>query len=164
MARRLSMTGEVVDASRAERIGLVTEVVAHDQLLSRTLALAAQICEVPSTTMLGLKEIYVRGAAAVLGPALAAEGDIAGSQKRDFAGLDERFGNVSARNRSQIGGQPQVARLRNCAPTAAGWSERRKRAAVVDHAIHAHPHDRRIDDVPIAAIRVVFAVAVSGLT
>ncbi|AFP38474.1 Enoyl-CoA hydratase/isomerase [Mycolicibacterium smegmatis MC2 155] len=32
MARRLSMTGEVVDASRAERLGLVTEVVAHEQL------------------------------------------------------------------------------------------------------------------------------------
>ncbi|MDT5169836.1 MAG: enoyl-CoA hydratase, partial [Mycobacterium sp.] len=29
MARRLSMTGEVVDATRAERIGLVTEVVPH---------------------------------------------------------------------------------------------------------------------------------------
>lgn len=33
MARRLSMTGEVVDAARAERIGLVTEVVPHDRLL-----------------------------------------------------------------------------------------------------------------------------------
>jgi enoyl-CoA hydratase len=108
MARRLSMTGEVVDAARAERIGLVTEVVAHDQLLSRTLALAAQICEVPSATMLGLKEIYVRGTSAVIAPALAAEGAIAGSQQRDFAGLGERFGNVSARNRSQIGGQSQV--------------------------------------------------------
>ena len=35
MARRLSMTGEVVDAARAEKIGLVTEVVAHDRLLDR---------------------------------------------------------------------------------------------------------------------------------
>lgn len=56
MARRLSMTGEVVDAARAERIGLVTEVVAHDQLLSRTVALAAQICEVPGATMLGSRQ------------------------------------------------------------------------------------------------------------
>ena len=35
MARRMSMTGEVVDAVRAERIGLVTEVVPHDELLTR---------------------------------------------------------------------------------------------------------------------------------
>lgn len=105
MARRLSMTGEVVDAARAERIGLVTEVVAHDQLLSRTLALAAQICEVPGPTMLGLKAIYVRGASAVIDPALAAEGDIAGAHKADLGGLGKRFGDVSARNRSQIGGK-----------------------------------------------------------
>ena len=40
MARRLSMTGEVVDAARAERIGLVTEIVAHDQLMQRAVELA----------------------------------------------------------------------------------------------------------------------------
>jgi enoyl-CoA hydratase len=105
MARRMSMTGEVVDAARAERIGLVTEVVAHDQLLTRALALAAQICEVPGPTMLGLKEIYVRGASAAIDPALAAEDDIAGSHEADLAGLGERFGDVSARNRSQIRGK-----------------------------------------------------------
>ncbi|SPM32312.1 Enoyl-CoA hydratase/carnithine racemase [Mycobacterium rhizamassiliense] len=105
MARRLSMTGEVVDAARAERIGLVTEVVPHDQLLGRTLELAAQIAEVPGATMLGLKEIYVRGNSAVIGPALAAEGDIAGAHKADLVGLGDRFGAVSARNRSQIGGE-----------------------------------------------------------
>jgi enoyl-CoA hydratase/carnithine racemase len=42
MARRMSMTGEVVDAARAERIGLITEVVAHDRLLDRALELATQ--------------------------------------------------------------------------------------------------------------------------
>jgi enoyl-CoA hydratase len=102
MARRLSMTGEVVDAARAERIGLVTEVVPHDQLLDRALALATQISEVPGPTMLGLKEIYVRGASAVTDPALAAEGDIAGAHRADLAGLGKRFVDVSARNRSQI--------------------------------------------------------------
>ena len=86
MARRLSMTGEVVDAARAERIGLVTEVVAHERLLDRALELAGQIAEVPGPTMLGLKEIYTTGAAAVIDPALAAEEKIAFAQHRDFRG------------------------------------------------------------------------------
>ena len=57
------MTGEVVDAARAEKIGLVTEVVAHERLLDRAVELATQIAEVPGPTMLGLKEIYTAGAA-----------------------------------------------------------------------------------------------------
>ncbi|WP_319457453.1 MULTISPECIES: enoyl-CoA hydratase [unclassified Mycobacterium] len=104
MARRLSMTGEVVDAKRAERIGLVTEVVSHERVVERAVELAAQVAEVPGPTMLGLKEIYVRGASAVIDPALAAEDDIAGSQEHDQAGLGERFRSVSERNKSQLGG------------------------------------------------------------
>jgi enoyl-CoA hydratase/carnithine racemase len=103
MARRLSMTGEVVDAARAEYIGLVTEVVAHDRVVARAVELAAQIAEVPGPTMLGLKEIYRTGADAVIAPALAAEDAIAGAQEHDLAGLGERFGEVSARNKSQLG-------------------------------------------------------------
>ena len=102
MARRLSMTGEVVDAARAERIGLLTEVVAHDQLLDRALELASQIAEVPSPTMLGLKEIYLTGAASVIDPALAAEQKIAFAQQRDFDGLGDRFRAVTDRNRGQM--------------------------------------------------------------
>ncbi|MCW2622527.1 MAG: Enoyl-CoA hydratase/isomerase, partial [Frankiales bacterium] len=49
-ARRMSMTGEILDARRAEQVGLVTEVVAHEQLLPRALQLAAQIAEVPRKT------------------------------------------------------------------------------------------------------------------
>jgi PKD domain/Enoyl-CoA hydratase/isomerase len=60
MARRPSMTGEVVDADRAERIGLVTEVLPHERLLGRAVELASQIAEVPAPIMVGLKEIYVR--------------------------------------------------------------------------------------------------------
>src|SRR3984885_11593307 len=106
MARRLSMTGEVVDAARAERIGLVTEVVAHDQLLNRTLQLAAQICEVPSATMLGLKEIYVTGSATITDPALAAEQAIAGAQTLDRDGLKDRYAEITERNRRQIRPRP----------------------------------------------------------
>lgn len=103
MARRLSMTGEVVDAVRAERIGLISEVVAHDELLSRALELAQQIAVVPRLTMSRLKEIYVRGAATVVDPALAAEDAIAGTEEGDLAGLDQRRIDVMLANKSQIG-------------------------------------------------------------
>ncbi|KRE33600.1 enoyl-CoA hydratase [Mycobacterium sp. Soil538] len=102
MARRLSMTGEVVDAARAERIGLVTEVVAHDRLLGRAVDLATQIADVPGPTMRGLKEIYTSGAAAVTDPALAAEERIAFAQHREFDSLGDRFTAVAQRNREQI--------------------------------------------------------------
>jgi enoyl-CoA hydratase/carnithine racemase len=102
MARRLSMTGEVVDAGRAERIGLVTEVVPHESLLDRALELAAQIAEVPGPIMLGLKEIYVTGAAAVVDPGLAAEQKIAFAQHRDFEVLGDQFREVSERNKRQM--------------------------------------------------------------
>lgn len=79
MARRLSMTSEVVDAIRAERIGLVTEVVVHEQLRPRAVDLAGQIAEVPAGTMAGLKEMYRRGSVTVTGPALAAEREVSAS-------------------------------------------------------------------------------------
>jgi enoyl-CoA hydratase len=102
MARRLSMTGEVVDAARAERIGLVTEVVPHDRLLPHAVELAAQIAEVPAPIMAGLKEIYVTGSAAVTDPALAAEQVIASAQELDRDGLGARYAEISERNRRQI--------------------------------------------------------------
>src|ERR1700760_323370 len=102
MARRLSMTGEVIDAVRAERIGLVTEVVPHDRLLPRAVELAGQIAEVPAPIMAGLKEIYVTGWATVTDPALAAERRIAGAQELDRDGLGARYAAISERNRRQI--------------------------------------------------------------
>lgn len=42
-ARRLSATGEALDAERAHEWGLVTEVVAHEALLPRALEIAEQI-------------------------------------------------------------------------------------------------------------------------
>ena len=72
-------------------------------LVARAVELAAQVAEVPGPTMLGLKEIYDVGAAAVIGPALAAEDAIAGAQEHDLAGLGEQFRSVSERNKSQLG-------------------------------------------------------------
>lgn len=102
MARRLSMTGEVLDAARAERIGLVTEVVAHQNLLPRALELAGQIAEVPPTTMAGLKEMYRRGAATVTEPALAAERQISAATPMSTGELAARQREVARRNKSQM--------------------------------------------------------------
>lgn len=103
MARRLSMTGEVIDAVRAERIGLVTEVVRHERLVERAVELASQIAEVPAPIMAGLREIYVSGAAAITDPALAAEQAIA-AVASDPSDLGDRFRAVTERNRGQIDG------------------------------------------------------------
>jgi enoyl-CoA hydratase len=101
-ARRLSMTGEVINAARAEKMGLVTEVVAHTRLLDRTVELATQICEVATPVMQGLKAIYVAGAAATIDPALAAEQTITATATRNTDGLGERYRQVAERNRRQI--------------------------------------------------------------
>jgi hypothetical protein len=53
--------------------------------------------------MLGLKEIYTTGAAAVVDPGLAAETKIAFAQHRDFEGIGDGFRAVSERNKQQIG-------------------------------------------------------------
>ena len=50
-------------AERALRIGLVTELVAHERLLDRAVELAAMVAEVPAETMRAMKDIYVSGAA-----------------------------------------------------------------------------------------------------
>jgi enoyl-CoA hydratase/carnithine racemase len=102
MARRLSMTGEVIDAARAERIGLVTEIVAHEQLLVRAVELADQIAEVPSTTMAGLLQMYRRGSATVTEPALAAERQIGAATPVSTEELAARQREVAERNKRQM--------------------------------------------------------------
>ncbi len=60
-AMDLILTGRVIDASEAERIGLVNEVVPTGQSLERALELAAYLCELPQPAMRTDKEAAVRG-------------------------------------------------------------------------------------------------------
>ncbi len=57
-ARRMSLTGNFVDADTACAWGLVTEVVPHDELLTRSLALANSIAECNPAAVTELRAMY----------------------------------------------------------------------------------------------------------
>lgn len=101
-ARRMSFTGNVIDAPEALRVGLVTEVVPHQQLLARTRELAVAIAEQPSRTVCALKRIYVEGGSAVVDPALDAERRTTAQVPPEWDKVDERRRAVTERNRAQL--------------------------------------------------------------
>jgi enoyl-CoA hydratase/carnithine racemase len=101
-ARRMSMAGEVIDASLAARIGLVTEVVSHERLRERALQLATAISEVAPGPMVSIKRIYTEGAASLIGSALAIEASLARSFEVDTEHLEQRRVAVTDRNRAQM--------------------------------------------------------------
>jgi len=101
-ARRMSMTGEVVDAHRAQSIGLVSEVVAHGGLLPRVLDLARAVAEVDSEVMVPLKRMYTEAWEATLGESLRVEAAIADAHPPAFDRLEQRRQAVLVRNRSQL--------------------------------------------------------------
>jgi enoyl-CoA hydratase len=57
-ARRMSLTGDFIDAATAERWGLVTEVVAHHELLPRVRALGLALAGVPRAAVRELRRMY----------------------------------------------------------------------------------------------------------
>ena len=100
-ARRMSLTGEIVDATEALRIGLVTEVVPHDQLLPRAWELAAVIAQAEPRLLRALKQQYTEGDASIAS-ALTREREIAQSATIAFEHLDERREAVMKHNRERL--------------------------------------------------------------
>jgi enoyl-CoA hydratase len=103
-ARRMSMTGEIIDAQTAARIGLLSEVVPHAELRSRTVALAEKIAEVEPRMMLGIKQMYMEGAATHVEPALAVETRVAAENPPAFDEIEQRRRDVMAGNRRVLRG------------------------------------------------------------
>jgi enoyl-CoA hydratase len=101
-ARRMSLTGEVLDAAEALRIGLVTEVVAHERLLDRAVELATAATEPPADVVRDVKRMYVEGSGATVLAAVDVEKAIAHSGQTDMAALEERRKAVMARNKAQL--------------------------------------------------------------
>ena len=59
-AMKILLTDEPFDAAEAHRIGLVNEVVPHDQLMERAEALARHICTLPPVAVRMMKEFVIR--------------------------------------------------------------------------------------------------------
>jgi 2-(1,2-epoxy-1,2-dihydrophenyl)acetyl-CoA isomerase len=55
-ARELYFTGEIMEASEAKRIGMVSRVVPHDELEKETMALASQLASGPTLAYARMKE------------------------------------------------------------------------------------------------------------
>ncbi len=101
-ARRMSMTSEVVDAARAERIGLVTELVPHDRLRARALELALSVADAPGLTMRALKRMYAEGTEKTFGPSRQLADQFAANHDSDLDNLEQRRIAVQERNRAQL--------------------------------------------------------------
>jgi enoyl-CoA hydratase len=65
-AKQLSFTCDPIDAATALRIGLVNEVVPHDQLLTRSMALAESIARHDPMLLVTVKQILERGSLSTL--------------------------------------------------------------------------------------------------
>lgn len=81
-ARQMSYTGVLIDAREALRLGLVNEVVSHDELMPRVRELAAATASVDVALLAGLRAAYHRRA--VVGADDALEAERADSRRRSI--------------------------------------------------------------------------------
>ena len=104
MARRMSFTGDYVDARQALQIGLVTEVVPHGELMSRVKEVAATIAANHRSAIQALHRSYSRVEKEAAGEGLRVEQESAGEWIRSggTAGLADRVPGVFERGRSQV--------------------------------------------------------------
>lgn len=102
-ARRMSMTSELVDADLALRIGLVTEVVPHEQLVEHAVAVATKIAGATGDIMTSLKHMYREGWDATTGAVLDVETRLASASTPAWDDLESNRRRLLEGNRSQLG-------------------------------------------------------------
>jgi enoyl-CoA hydratase/carnithine racemase len=102
-ARQMSMTGDFVDAPAALRIGLINELVPHDELLGRAVALASSVTSTDSGALGRILGLYDIARDQGAGRALEQEQVIAAGRElvSDPGAFAARRAAVFARGRSQ---------------------------------------------------------------
>jgi enoyl-CoA hydratase len=104
MARRMSLTGDYLSAQDALRCGLVTEVVAHDDLLPAARRIAASIVGNNQNAVRALLDSYHRIDGVATNPGLWVEAESARQWMREASGDDIAASRASVmeRGRAQV--------------------------------------------------------------
>ncbi|MDX1659751.1 MAG: enoyl-CoA hydratase [Nitriliruptorales bacterium] len=105
-ARQMSFTGNYVDADEAARIGLVNQVVPHDELLPTVERLAADIASNDAVAVSAIRRTYLEVSATTLAEGLTLERRRAADLRFDPEEVDRRREAVIARGREQTGSDP----------------------------------------------------------
>jgi enoyl-CoA hydratase len=108
-ARRMSLTGDFVDAQLAYEWGLVTEVVPHDSLLARAREVASHIATVPRENVRAIRRHYAEIGGLVGDEAWATEARRSAEwMQRDFnlARLAADRDGIIERGRGFVEGEP----------------------------------------------------------
>jgi enoyl-CoA hydratase/carnithine racemase len=103
-ALQMSLTAEPIDAARAAAIGLVNEVVAHDDLLPRALEIASAIATSDPAMTRALKAVYVDAARGTAAEGLAIERERSSAWNIDLGDLAARRDATMAANRQRLAG------------------------------------------------------------
>ena len=104
-ARRMSFTGDYLTAVDALRCGLVTQVVAHDDLLAVAQQVAATIAANHRPAVVALHASYRKIEAEAVGEGIAVEAATSRQWTRSGGtqGIGDRVGGVFRRGREQVG-------------------------------------------------------------
>ena len=70
---RMLLTGKPINANEAQTMGLVSQVVADDQVLAEALKMATLIAQMPPLAVMQIKEVVLAGVDASLETALMLE-------------------------------------------------------------------------------------------
>jgi enoyl-CoA hydratase len=106
-ARRMSFTGDYIDAETARDWGLVVEVVPHESLLERARELAATVASVPAENVRELRRMYEEIGALTGEEAWGAESKWSRKwmeERFDQTRLSAERANIVARGRAQATG------------------------------------------------------------
>jgi enoyl-CoA hydratase len=101
MAKQMSLTGNFVDAHRALELGLVNEVVPHDQLIPRALALGNDIAANDQRAVRSLRRLYDDNQKLTGADAIANEQRLFRAWHVDPTEVERRRADVVARGRNQ---------------------------------------------------------------
>jgi enoyl-CoA hydratase len=99
----MSLTGNFIDAERAEAWGLVNRVCAADSLLDEALASAAQIADADPKAVFALKALMNDGVKETLGNALVLEGERGNAFAKtvDYSQMSDRLAALRQRASKQ---------------------------------------------------------------